>query len=484
MLVAAFFMFWKVWQYPLILSGAEPLPGLSALKVLKRDRDIHAFLWEKPIRDRGVAGSTAVEQDPFVVYPIAFFFRILGVTHFALRLPSMLYGLGSVWLLWAIGRFFGRRVGVFGALMMAMSAWFLGTARAAQEYSVTIFFSLLCVYVYFRLRPSQCVGYLALGILGSLAPYLYGVSRPLIVLIAFSMGVRLLTERTRRKERGQALIILVAGFLVGVYFLQGGDFHTYFVSNIPKDWTIFYDGREGSIGARLGANLLSAYKIMRVDAPFSYDEVAEGPFSLDCVSWWLFLLGVLWSLVLAWRWKYLFIVLWFVIAAAPPLITGAELRRGFLATPVYYLIAAVGLDHSAELLARAVRRRRSSASSRLGMRRRRNLIRLASFGLIAWMGWLNYGLYFVAYARLDESHFLKVRQRERETVVSLLKQGMVFTNHFYNQEYGYMEQIEFEAVRLGSACYTSKNADELRRAFEASPVSPRILYLDETIERK
>ena len=180
----------------------------------------------------------------------------------------------------------------------------------------------------------------------------------------------------------------------------------------------------------------------------------------------------------------MFIVLWFVIAAAPPLITGAELRRGFLATPVYYLIAAIGLDHSAGLLLRAGLRRRRAAARRLGMLRIRRLIRLASFGLIAWMGGLNYELYFVAYARLDDAHFLKARQRERETVVSLLKQGMVFTNHFYNQEYGYMEQIEFEAVRLGSACYTSKNADELRQAFEASPVSPRILYLDETIERK
>jgi len=112
------------------------------------------------------------------------------------------------------------------------------------------------------------------------------------------------------------------------------------------------------------------------------------------------------------------------------------------------------------------------------------LIWLASIGIVAWVGWLNYGLYFVAYARLDESHLLKMRQRERETVVDLLKQGMVFTNHFYNQEYGYMEQIEFEAVRVGSKCFTLKNPDELRKAFESSQVSPRILYLDETIERR
>jgi len=87
------------------------------------------------------------DHPPFGFILISISFLIFGVTEFAARFPSALFGLGSIILVYFLGiKLFNRTIGFGAALMLASSVWFVLRARSADLDTIFLFFFLLSFY--------------------------------------------------------------------------------------------------------------------------------------------------------------------------------------------------------------------------------------------------------------------------------------------------------------------------------------------------
>ena len=76
-------------------------------------------------------------------------YTLFGVTEFAARLPSAIYGLGTVSLTYFLGaRLFGRGAGLWAAIGLSTSMMFGVASRAATPDAPLIFFTTLAISIY------------------------------------------------------------------------------------------------------------------------------------------------------------------------------------------------------------------------------------------------------------------------------------------------------------------------------------------------
>ena len=82
-------------------------------------------------------------------YVLAGFYEVFGVSTFVSRLPFVLFGLGTVVLLYYYARAVwpGTRIPAIAASLLAVSVPFLLLCRECRYYSMAIFFTLLSTSV-------------------------------------------------------------------------------------------------------------------------------------------------------------------------------------------------------------------------------------------------------------------------------------------------------------------------------------------------
>jgi 4-amino-4-deoxy-L-arabinose transferase-like glycosyltransferase len=78
-------------------------------------------------------------------------FKVFGATAFAARFISVLFGLGTIYLMYKIGaRLFNRYVGLLAAFSGTVSLYLIFWSRIARNYAIFGFFSLLLGYVFIK----------------------------------------------------------------------------------------------------------------------------------------------------------------------------------------------------------------------------------------------------------------------------------------------------------------------------------------------
>jgi 4-amino-4-deoxy-L-arabinose transferase-like glycosyltransferase len=112
-------------------------------------------------------------------------------TWLAARMPSVLFGAGTVLITYLLGAsLFGRRTGLFSASLLLMSEVFFLFSRLATPDMVTLFFISLALYLFIRLYyldGSSKTGYSLFAVLGlaMLTKGFAGLLIPLIVIASF-----------------------------------------------------------------------------------------------------------------------------------------------------------------------------------------------------------------------------------------------------------------------------------------------------------
>lgn len=104
--------------------------------------------WGFPVLSNGYTPSIYL---PFWYYLPAFFMKIMGVNEFAVRLPSIIFGSLSIWVVFLLGReMFNRNVGLLSALFITFLKIEILWSRQARPYQLIQLLYLLSVYFFLR----------------------------------------------------------------------------------------------------------------------------------------------------------------------------------------------------------------------------------------------------------------------------------------------------------------------------------------------
>ena len=222
MLVAAVLRLWKLGQVPFMHDE------FSALLRTRFD-NFHDFIQLGIMPDSHPIGVEAF---------LWLWVRIFGWSEFWVKLPFALMGIGSVYLVYLIGRqWFNRKVGLFSAAFFAVSQFTVFYSQLARPYSAGLFFVLLMAWFWYKV--------------------VFGTKKPTLgVYIGFALSAWACSLM-------QYFSIAQAGliFLTGLFFLPKERRKAYWLSGVgavllfAPTLPIFYQQLfvSGSIGGWLAA---------------------------------------------------------------------------------------------------------------------------------------------------------------------------------------------------------------------------------------
>lgn len=136
LLVAAVLRLWKLGSVPFMHDE------FSALLRTRFD-NFHDFIQQGIMPDSHPIGVEAF---------LWLWVRIFGWSEFWVKLPFALMGIGSIYLIYFIGRqWFNRKVGLFSAAFFAVSQFTVFYSQLARPYSAGLFFVLLMAYFWYKI---------------------------------------------------------------------------------------------------------------------------------------------------------------------------------------------------------------------------------------------------------------------------------------------------------------------------------------------
>ena len=135
MLVAAALRLWKLGDVPFMHDE------FSALLRTRFD-NFHDFIQQGVMPDSHPIGVEAF---------LWLWVRIFGWSEFWVKLPFALMGIGSIYLIYLIGRqWFNSKVGLFSAAFFAISQFTVFYSQLARPYSAGLFFVLLMAWFWYK----------------------------------------------------------------------------------------------------------------------------------------------------------------------------------------------------------------------------------------------------------------------------------------------------------------------------------------------
>ena len=121
-------------------------------------------------------GHIWYEKPPLYMWMMAGFMQVLGITEWAARLPSAIFGFLSIVIVFVLGsKWFSKTTGFISALVLLTTVHFLYYSRSAMTDVTTTFFILLAIYLYSYAKDKGHVYWLLSGVAIGLAVIVKGV---------------------------------------------------------------------------------------------------------------------------------------------------------------------------------------------------------------------------------------------------------------------------------------------------------------------
>ncbi len=210
-LLAAVLRLWNLSAFPAGLNADEAALGYNAYSLLQTGADEYGAKWPLVFKSFG-------DYKPgLFVYFIMPFVATLGLTELAVRLPSALFGVATVWMIYFLGKevFKDKRVGLAAALLLAITPWHIHFSRGGWESNVATFFMTLGVYLFLRgLKVPKYLWWSLFSFL--LSMYIY--QSPRLVVPVLLIGV-LVFYKNELWQLRKKLITKKSLLIVGLLFL-------------------------------------------------------------------------------------------------------------------------------------------------------------------------------------------------------------------------------------------------------------------------
>jgi len=169
---------------------------------------------------RQAVAYCAVNHEPPLRYCLLHYLARFNPPELFTRLPSFVFGLATVALLWWLARMlFGARAGTVAAFLLAVSFWHIVQSQDARMYPVMMFFWTLSLIIFFHVleQPSQPLWWPALAIVHAANFYLSYLTVFVLMAEALTFIGWLIVRKWRERE-AFALRPYATGALIFVGF--------------------------------------------------------------------------------------------------------------------------------------------------------------------------------------------------------------------------------------------------------------------------
>jgi 4-amino-4-deoxy-L-arabinose transferase-like glycosyltransferase len=193
---------------PPSLNWDEVSMGYSAYSIAETGRDEWGEVMPIFFRSYGEWKSA------FYIYLIVPFVKILGNTALAVRLPSALAGVISVYLTYLIGSMLrDKKLGLWASFLMAISPWALMLGRPGFEANVALTLILTGLYfflIYLRTENWKLIAASALAL--GLAPHTYNSAKLVVPLLLVYLVFSTKAYKSLKRLILPTLILIIFAF--------------------------------------------------------------------------------------------------------------------------------------------------------------------------------------------------------------------------------------------------------------------------------
>jgi uncharacterized membrane protein len=170
--------------------------------------------------------SCCDQHPPLYFFAEKLFFIVFGHTSMVARSFSAFLGVGSVWLMYLLGKeLAGKRLGLIAAAITCVNYYNIQYSQEARDYIMAFFFSVLSFLFFFRLikmGERKNIWLYALSTLGVMYSHYYGLF--LVAGQFLTVGILWILEKSDRKQLLKTFlisaIIIVVGYLPWLSFLK------------------------------------------------------------------------------------------------------------------------------------------------------------------------------------------------------------------------------------------------------------------------
>jgi len=172
-------------KYPAGLNADEAAIGYNAWSLLETGKDEHGVSWPLVFR------SFDDYKPPLYFYLVLPFVKFLGPNIWAVRLPSAILGILSVYLLYLLVKSLfpeNKNLPLVSALVLALSPWHIHFSRGGWEVNASLFFILL--FLLSLINSYKKIPWLFLFGLSTVAAlYTYHSTRIILPLLALGVSI-------------------------------------------------------------------------------------------------------------------------------------------------------------------------------------------------------------------------------------------------------------------------------------------------------
>ena len=444
-------------ELPMGLNRDQGIDGALALQVLRGE---HAIFF--PV-DQG--------REPSAIYALALSTILFGRTLLAMHLPTALGSAGLVFAVFWLGKvLFGRDeggrptrwrgllIGGVGAGLMAVSV--SQTIIGRTSYNKVTHMPLLLVLAFALLwqgwRERSWWRIVLAGICTGLLPYTYIPARftPFLFLLLglsffFPFG-SFSRARVRREAPWAAAFIGVTALVAAPILLHFALHPEHFLMRSREVWLL--RGGQGDAFRSFLGNVWDHLLVFGIRGDPNWRHNFAG---LSMLRPWEAIFFWLGAGMAVWRWRrpaYRLLLLWLGVLLLPAMLSRDDILPHFLrmmgATPVIYLLAAVGLWEAVQFLRARRDGLRLQAVGQMGNRVAVGL-GLVLGGLILVQGALAYRTYFQTWANLPVVY--EANETEWAELARTLNAQPPDPGVVYLLPYTISEHFSFQYLYTGSA---------------------------------
>lgn len=192
-------------------------------RVMSHDESLHTYYSNELAEGRGYIHNPMMHGTSMYHF-IALSYFMFGANDFTARIPSVLFSIAMVWLLWPWRRYLGRAGVIAAGILMLVSPYMLFYGRYVREDVFAVLYGMVMLYAVLRYLETGEARYLFMLAIAQVMHFTVKETAFIYdALLLIFLAIYLIVRITRRpwQDAPQAFRAFLVSLMIGVLFLGG-----------------------------------------------------------------------------------------------------------------------------------------------------------------------------------------------------------------------------------------------------------------------